>query len=97
MRSAAPEDVILAVVGNKIDLVDDSRDRTLNEVSYESAKAYAKSLGAVFKLVSAKNKRGIVELFKELTSKYFLVQAKKNNPSEIELSTCSDRKRRCCV
>ena len=97
MRSVAPENVILAVVGNKIDLIDDPNENKLNEVPYDSAKAYAKGLGAIFKLVSAKDKRGIVELFKELTHEYFHVEGKKNSPSEIKLKSSSIKRRRCCV
>lgn len=53
LQSEGPKDLILAVVGNKTDKVDHE------EVPYESAKNYAKSVGALFKLTSAKEGKGI--------------------------------------
>jgi hypothetical protein len=46
-------DAVLAVVGNKI-------DRTEEEaISYSEVKQYAESIGAMFKLTSAKDGKGI--------------------------------------
>jgi hypothetical protein len=46
-------DKVLAVVGNKI-------DRTEEEaVSYNEVKQYAESIGAIFKLTSAKDGKGV--------------------------------------
>ena len=49
--------VVLAVVGNKIDRYEDE------EVEYAVAKDYATEIGAVFKLVSAKEGKNISDLF----------------------------------
>lgn len=48
MQANGPKDIVLAVVGNKIDRCDEE------EVDYANVKEYASSLGAVLKLVSAK-------------------------------------------
>lgn len=48
LKSNGPQDIILAIVGNKIDRYDDE------EVSYAEAKEYAQQVGAVLHLVSAK-------------------------------------------
>lgn len=53
LQSEGPKDIILAVVGNKTDRVDNE------EVPYETAKNYAKSVNALFKLTSAKEGKGI--------------------------------------
>ena len=58
-------EVILALVGNKSDLY-------LNEtVKNEDAEAYAKTIGAKFKLVSAKtNPKGFIDLLDDLLEEY---------------------------
>ena len=43
-----PKNVILTIVGNKIDLCDKE------EVEYATVKEYAASIGAILKLISAK-------------------------------------------
>lgn len=53
LQSEGPKDIILAVVGNKTDKVDNE------EVPYETAKNFAKSVNALFKLTSAKEGKGI--------------------------------------
>lgn len=63
IKIKGPKDIILAIVGNKIDLCDKE------EVEYASAKEYASSLGAILKLASAKDNKGIevlLFLIKEL-------------------------------
>lgn len=51
------------MVGNKIDLADNE------EVPYSEAKEYAQSIGALFKLASAKEGKGINELFTSVAEK----------------------------
>lgn len=46
--------LVLAIVGNKIDLIKDKE-----EVPYKEAVDYAKELGAIFKYTSAKENKGI--------------------------------------
>jgi Ras-related protein Rab-22 len=60
--NCSPKDVILAVVGNKTDMVDLCR----KEVEETEGKGYAKSVGAIFHETSAKDNKGLNELFGEL-------------------------------
>lgn len=54
---------VLAVVGNKIDKADDE------QVPYNEAKEYSQSIGAVFKLTSAKEGKGVNELFTSIAER----------------------------
>lgn len=60
LQSSGPKDIststiilVLAVIGNKIDRCDEE------EVNYNDVKQYATSIGAVYKLVSAKEGKNI--------------------------------------
>ena len=55
---------VIALIGNKMDLY------TNEEVSTIEAENYAKEIGAIFQLVSAKNGRGIDEIFEQLVIAY---------------------------
>lgn len=57
LQANGPKDIVLAVVGNKIDRCDEE------EVDYAIVKEYASSLGAILKLVSAKEGKNIDDLF----------------------------------
>lgn len=57
LKSNGPSDIILAIVGNKIDRYDDE------EVSYADVKEYASQVGAILKLVSAKEGKNITVIF----------------------------------
>jgi len=61
LKEQGPADMILAVVGNKVDLVSEE------QISIEEGTALAKELGAVFKLTSAKENKGINDLFDKIT------------------------------
>jgi small GTP-binding protein len=63
VRGNASPDVLLAVVGNKTDLLDDPSFNPSKEVSYKEAKEYANSIKAAFHTTSAKDNKGINELF----------------------------------
>lgn len=54
-------DIVLTIVGNKIDLKNDIN------VPLETAESYAQSVGATHFETSAKNNIGVEELFLELT------------------------------
>lgn len=53
LKANGPEDCIIAIVGNKIDRYDDE------EVNYADVKTYAEKVGAILKLVSAKEGKNI--------------------------------------
>mmetsp|Transcript_16233 Transcript_16233/g.13818 ORF Transcript_16233/g.13818 Transcript_16233/m.13818 type:complete len:109 (+) Transcript_16233:278-604(+) len=63
LKENGPPNLMLAVVGNKIDL-----DPV---VDTEAASSYAKSLGALVKLTSAKVDKGISELFDDLSEEIY--------------------------
>lgn len=65
VKSSAFPDVILAVVGNKHDLYNQS------QIPDEEAKNWADSIGAIFQFTSAKSNSGIDLLFENLAKKYF--------------------------
>ena len=65
VKSTAFSDVILAVVGNKYDLYNQS------QVPDEEAKNWADSIGAIFQFTSAKSNSGIDLLFENLAKKFF--------------------------
>ena len=57
------KDTIFAVVGNKLDR------KEKQKVKDDVAEEFAKSIGAIFESVSAKNNTGIKELFKKISEK----------------------------
>ena len=65
VKSTAYPDVILAVVGNKCDLYNQS------QIPDEEAKSWADSIGAIFQFTSAKSNSGIDLLFENLAKKFF--------------------------
>ena len=64
MRENAPKKIVLAVAANKSDLID------TEQVDEKTGRAFAKEIGAIFKSTSAKNQKGIEELFKDIGNKY---------------------------
>ena len=65
VKSTAYPDVILAVVGNKHDLYNQS------QIPDEEVKSWADSIGAIFQFTSAKSNSGIDLLFENLAKKFF--------------------------
>ena len=63
IKESAPENIILAIAGNKSDLPDE-------DVDEEMARKYAKELGAMFCTTSAKSNFGITDLFLRIAKKY---------------------------
>lgn len=63
LRVECGPDMVLVIVGNKIDLMKDQR------VDMEDAKSYASSIGAEHLLSSAKSGKGVEEIFLEVTKK----------------------------
>eukprot|EP01017_Pseudomicrothorax_dubius_P024816 TRINITY_DN2637_c0_g2_i1.p1 TRINITY_DN2637_c0_g2~~TRINITY_DN2637_c0_g2_i1.p1 ORF type:complete len:152 (-),score=43.64 TRINITY_DN2637_c0_g2_i1:96-551(-) len=61
LREKGPANMILAIVGNKIDLI------TEEKVTYQEASEYAKKAGAIFCQTSAKENRGIEALFTKIS------------------------------
>ena len=57
LKEKGPKDVVVAVVGNKIDRINEI------EVPEQMAQQYANEIGALFMLVSAKEDKNITDLF----------------------------------
>ena len=63
VRDNSPQDVIIAIVGNKSDLYE------YEEVTEDEAKEFAKSINAIYQQTSACNGSGIKELFDMIGNK----------------------------
>lgn len=64
LRNHAPENAIIALAGNKLDLAN------LRDVETEEAQQYANEIGAIFRETSAKDSTGIVQIFEEIGRTY---------------------------
>ncbi|CAG9324955.1 unnamed protein product [Blepharisma stoltei] len=58
-----PKNLVVAIAGNKEDLIEKE------EVDFIEAKAYADSIGAIYRKTSAKTKYGVDQLFKDIAYK----------------------------
>ena len=67
LKESGEENMIIGIAGNKCDLFGEE------DVDEEEVKKFAKSIGAVFKLISSKECIGIDELFEECGKKYLEV------------------------
>ena len=65
IKESATDDIILAIVGNKADLIEKE------EVDEVEARKFAKDNNAVFFRTSAKSSMGINKLFEDMTKKYY--------------------------
>ena len=64
IKEKGPKNIILALCGNKSDLID------LEQVDEEEARNYAEEINAIFYPTSAKNDCGIIDLFLQIAKKY---------------------------
>lgn len=85
-------DTVMAIAGNKVDL------QSSNQVPYEEVIQYAKSIGAIFKYTSAKDGKGVEELFTDIIQK---VIEEDNTIRELKKSQRLSRrgvpeKKKCC-
>jgi small GTP-binding protein len=64
VKESSPKNIIIAIAANKCDLFDKE------VVDEKTARDYAKSIGAIFSLTSAKSTAGINDLFIEISKKY---------------------------
>ncbi|XP_041102111.1 ras-related protein Rab-31-like [Polyodon spathula] len=61
LKEHGPEDIVVAIAGNKSDLGD------IREVPVKEAKEYAESIAAIFVETSARNAVNVEELFKKIS------------------------------
>ncbi|KAL4488356.1 hypothetical protein ABPG72_019206 [Tetrahymena utriculariae] len=71
LRQHGPANIAIAVVGNKVDLIE------REDVKYDDAKSYANGLNAIFQYTSAKENQNIESLFIQIAEK---VEERDNNP-----------------
>jgi len=68
LKTSGEDNIVIAVVGNKIDKFCEE------QVKENEGKEYADSIGAIFKLTSCLQKKGINELFVECGEKYLGIE-----------------------
>lgn len=78
LQRQANENIIIALAGNKLDLVTDQPDK--RAISTADAEAYAKEAGLLFFETSAKTSENVRELFTAIAKKLPLDQAGPRNP-----------------
>ena len=64
VKESSPKNIIIVIAANKCDLFDKE------VVDEKAARDYAKSIGAIFSLTSAKSTAGINDIFIEISKKY---------------------------
>ena len=103
VKESAPENIILAIVGNKLDLFENEK------VDEKKAKDFAKKNNAFFALTSAKNTSGIEDLFLEIAKKYSgsdivsIIQEKDDNKEykkirkeTVRITNEKNKRKNCC-
>jgi small GTP-binding protein len=65
IKEHAPKKIIIAIAANKSDLA------KREQVDEEQARLFARNIGAIFKITSAKNKSDIEDLFQEIGKCYY--------------------------
>jgi Ras-related protein Rab-5C len=78
LQRQANENIIIALAGNKLDLVADQPDK--RTITTADAEAYAKEAGLLFFETSAKTSENVRELFTAIAKKLPLDQAGPRNP-----------------
>ena len=111
VKDICDENAILAIVGNKFDLIyafdneNENKDENEKYVPEEEAKKFAEEKNVMFKLVSAKSDgKGIDSLFDELLNKYIAKvltktsdnKNKNNAKLENNKKTKNNKKNGCC-
>ncbi|XP_026527711.1 ras-related protein Rab-31 [Notechis scutatus] len=92
LKERGPENIVMAIVGNKCDLSD------IREVPMKDAKEYAESIGAIVVETSAKNAINIEELFQAISQQIPPFETHENgNSRTIKLrKQTAQTTRRCC-
>jgi GTPase SAR1 family protein len=101
LQRQANENIIIALAGNKLDLVADQPDK--RAISSTDAEAYAKEAGLLFFETSAKTAENVRELFTAIAKKLPLDQSGPRNPRvggrpgvELRPETAGTQKGGCC-
>jgi GTPase SAR1 family protein len=101
LQRQANENIIIALAGNKLDLVADQPDK--RAISSADAEAYAKEAGLLFFETSAKTAENVRELFTAIAKKLPFDQSGPRNPRvggragvELRPETAGTQKGGCC-
>jgi len=81
LRLNVPEDIIMVVVGNKVD-----RAAKHRQLKFETGQDYARSVGASFMETSAKTKEGIEEVFNDISKRLIQNQSLTRKTAEADPS-----------
>ena len=90
LQQLGPPDIVIAIAGNKTDLVDQ------REVPTENGIAYAEKISAVFAETSALNASNVNYLFEEISKKLPAETAKYSYGSQITVKEKEQSNKSCC-
>ena len=90
LQQLGPPDIVIAIAGNKTDLVDQ------REVPTENGIAYAEKISAVFAETSALNASNVNYLFEEISKKLPAETAKYRYGSQINVKEKEQSNKSCC-
>ncbi len=99
LKDQGPKNMILAIAGNKSELVDNKSD------TIENGKNYAKKHGAIFQTTSAQENKGIEELFNQILDEIVEHSLIDESTNLVKMSKLGDFqketkgffKRNCCI
>lgn len=90
LKAQGPENIVIAVAGNKSDLSDQ------RQVDTPSAEAYAASIGATFLETSAKTKSNVDEIFLNISNNLPAYEPPKNYQNTLKLQAGKHQSSSCC-
>lgn len=88
IKENAPKKIIIALAANKSDLYESEK------VEESAGREFAKEIGAMFKLTSAKNMSGIEELFKDIGNKFLDPNAEFSEEAKAEDMEAKERRKK---
>eukprot|EP00736_Rhodelphis_marinus_P013399 Rmarinus@m.15991 len=97
LRTLGPPDIVIAVAGNKLDLVEE--DPSQRAIPYETAKAYADEIGAQYTETSAKTDANVGDLFINMAQKLPAPAPRDNSPADLRsltLQAQGNNTSKCC-
>jgi len=90
LRAQGPEDIVIAVAGNKSDMESD------REVDTATAESYANSIGATFLETSAKTKANVDEIFLNISKQLPTQEAASSYHNTLNLKAGKGSSGGCC-
>ena len=90
LQSLGPENIVIAIAGNKCDL-DDKR-----EVSRETAQTYADEINAIFVETSAKTGDNVQEMFTDISKRLPATTAAAGAGANVIIHDTGGQKKKCC-